>query len=145
MPGFFDLEPLMVARLMAPVETIKGHVLSMADWVGAQESGLPKPSVRVTYHTLGINADASTTVVEQTWLTVIAVQNVKGIKSGTAARNDAMPFVDTVFDLLDHWRIGNGFKQLMPVTPPVRGSIYMGVLYVPLAWKTSFTRDNQNP
>lgn len=140
--GWFDFEGLALERLNSAVTAgdLPLNVLSIDDINGVKEASLPKPSVRLAYGGHRITTDSGISTVDQTWLTVLALRNVRGIKQGTAARSAASPLVDIVFDLFLGWQPAKGFKALVPATSPVKSSMYQGVIYVPLAWTASFRR-----
>lgn len=148
-PTFLGLEPLITARLTDTVRPMGVHILATADVAGAQEASLPKPSVRTVYAGHRIVRDAGTPLppgwaqVEQTWLVVPAVRNVRDIKGAAPARSDVSPILDAVLDALDGWRPGSGYQALQSVTPPVGPATVDGCVYVPLAFTTKFRRNTQ--
>ena len=148
-PTFLGLEPLIVARLDATVRSaLQVPVLSTADIAGATEASLPKPSVRVAYggHQVvqsGAVLPAGWALIEQTWIVVPAVRNVRDIRAGAAPRADASPLCDAVLDALDGWAPGGGYGPLKSVTPGLRPATLDGCTYVPLAFTSRFRRTTQ--
>lgn len=148
-PTFLGLEPLIVARLDGAVRAaLKVPVLSTADIAGATEASLPKPSVRVAYSGHQVvqgNAPLPPgwALIEQTWIVVPAVRNVRDIKTGAAPRADASPLCDAVLDALDGWNPGGGYSPLKSVTPGIRPATLDGCTYVPLAFTSRFRRTTQ--
>lgn len=148
-PTFLGLEPLIVARLEATVRAeLSVAVLCTADIAGVTEASLPKPSVRVAYdgHQV-VRGDAPLppgwSLIEQTWLIVPAVRNVRDIKSGTAPRADASVLCDAVLDALDSWAPGGGYGPLKSVTPGLSPATIDGCTYIPLAFTSRFRRITQ--
>lgn len=149
MTTFLGLEPLIVARLEALVrDALSVHVLSTADLAATTEASLPKPSVRVAYGGHRIIQEAAPLPpgwahVEQTWVVVPAVRNVRDIKAGAAPRADASVLCDAVLDALDGWNAGNGYGALRSATPGFAPATIDGCTYVPLAFTSRFRRTTQ--
>lgn len=145
-PTFLGLEPLIINRLIeSPLTDLGVRVLAVKDFGSVAESSLPKPSVRVAFVGHRILADNGPVApgwarVEQTWLIVPAVRNVREMQTGAAAREDISPLIDIAFDALDGWPPGNGFGVLTSVTPGAAPSVYEGSLFVPLAFTSTFRR-----
>ncbi len=151
-PTFLGLEPLLVARLEDALQPLPENVrvLCVADMAGVLEKDLPKPSARIVYggHQVVPSKDPlppGWALIEQTWLVVPAVRNVRNIKAGTAGRADASPLIDAVWDALDGWRPGGGYSQLKSVSPGLRPATVEGCTYVPLAFTTRFRRNQTCP
>lgn len=150
-PTFLGLEPLIVERLQAFRLPGNARVLTVAEFAGAQEASLPAPSVRVAYAGHRIASDSSTplppgwALIEQTWLVVAAVRNVRGIKSGSASRMDASPLCDAILDALDGWMPGKGYTQLRSATPGLAALTQDGNTYIPLAFTSRFRRTTACP
>lgn len=146
-PTFLGLEPLLVARLEHALPA-GCRVLTLAEVAGATEASLPKPSVRVAY--LGHRIVASDAPlppgwaqIEQTWLVVPAVRNVRDIGSGAPGRADISPLCDAVLDALDGWAPGHGYGALKSATPGLAATTLEGCTYVPLAFTTRFRRTTE--
>ena len=148
-PTFLGLEPIILDRLIDRVRPMGVHVLSIADVAGAKEASLPKPSVRVVYAGHRIVRDPAVplppgwSMIEQTWLAVCAVRNVRDIKSAQSARSDASPIIDAVFDALDGFKPAGGYQTLASATPPAAPVTLDGCIYLPLAFTTKFRRTSQ--
>lgn len=94
MDSLFVLEPHLVQRLKDRLKALRPavHVLAAADLAGMNEAGQPVPAVHLVYQgyrVLNVRADKRMARIEQTWLAVAAVQNVKGLQTGSDARADA--------------------------------------------------------
>ncbi|MDR0717518.1 MAG: hypothetical protein LBF50_08890 [Azoarcus sp.] len=143
---FLGLEPRIIERLARsglPDDGVK--ILSIADVADATEQSLPKPSVRVAFGGYTIVQDATPLPpgwarIEQTWLVVPAVRNVREMTTGVAARHDASNLIDRVFDALEGWNPGDGYGVLKAATPGYRPVALDGSLYVPLAFTSTFRR-----
>ncbi len=135
-PGedFLFLEGLIVPHL----KTVLGEQIFVeraADLAGVMESGQNTPAVHVLYRGYRpSNAETDGFVgVIQTWLTVIAVRNVRAERSGEDARLEAGPIVSTVIKGLH----GQRFKGARPfrLAPAPSAGFGAGFLYLPLAWE----------
>ena len=149
-PTFLGMEPLLVARLEEALAPLAARVLCVADMAGVLEKDLPKPSARIVYGGHQVVRDDKPqapgwALIEQTWLVVPAVRNVRDIKTGTAGRAEASPLIDAVWDALDGWRPGSGYSPLKSVTPGLRPATVEGCTYVPLAFTTRFRRNQSCP
>lgn len=94
MDSLFVLEPHLVRRLKERLQHLRPsvHVLAATDLAGMNEAGQPVPAVHLVYQgyrVLEVRTDKRKARIEQTWLAVAAVQNVKGLQTGSAARADA--------------------------------------------------------
>jgi hypothetical protein len=143
---FLGLEPRIIERLRrAGLEDDGVWILSIAEVADATEQSLPKPSVRVAFGGHSIVQDAAPLPpgwvrIEQTWLAVPAVRNVREMASGAAARHDISRVIDRVFDALEGWNPGGGYGVLRAATPGYRPVALDGSLYVPLAFTSTFRR-----
>lgn len=137
-PTFLGAEALIAARLK---ERLPKHVrvLCLADVAGAQESELPVPSVRVVYDGYRISDENwSTTTFEQTYVVVVAVKNVRNLRDGSGAREEASPLIDDVIDALTGFQ-PEGYAPLT-ATNTVKPGYVDGRGYYPLAFTTQFRR-----
>ncbi|THF60907.1 phage tail terminator protein [Pseudothauera rhizosphaerae] len=142
-PTFLGLEPLIVARLEDTVRAaLQVAVLSTADIAGATEASLPKPSVRVVYggHRYVRVGNGGLPMVEQTWLAVPAVRNVRSMQSGAPGRAEISPLCDAVLDALEGWSPKHGYGRLESVTPSLGPATFEGCTFVPLAFLSRFSR-----
>lgn len=148
-PAFLGLEPLIVARLQAVLaERMPVTVLTMADVDGVTEASLPKPSVRIAYFGHQVVQDKAPlppgwALMEQTWLVVPAVRNVRHLRdnlAGDVSRAEASPLCDAVLDALDGWRPGGGYGALASVTPQLRPATVEGCTFIPFAFVSRFRR-----
>jgi hypothetical protein len=149
-PTWLGLEPLIIARLEPVSVPLNAAVLSVADLAGVLERDLPKPSVRVVYGGHQIVRDDKPlppgwALIEQTWIVVPAVRNVRDIRSGAAGRADASPLIDAAFDALDGWAPGGGYSPLKSITPGLRPATVEGCTFVPLAFTSRFRRSQTCP
>ena len=138
MVNHLALEPLLIARIKAAVPGFRA-VLGMADLASMQEAGQTTPAAHVIYQgdAYPPGAGSSTRLVEQTWLVVVAVRNVRDTVGGSAAREEAGVLISQVLTALSGWRCAPEEKPLTLVTPP-RPGFNAGYAYFPLAFKFSF-------
>jgi hypothetical protein len=141
--NFLGAEPLIIERLKAvlPPEV---HVLSAADLADVAAEQQPTPAVHVVYG--GYRAEDSrtgaTTVVVQSWITVIVTRNVADIEQGFHARQAAGPLAGQVMDALYRHRLlrapnvpfGSGPLRLAAAPAP---GFDAGHFYLPLGWECS--------
>lgn len=133
----------MVERLRTQLPK-EVHVLTAADLAGVAEGSQPTPAVHVVFGASSIkrvNPDGRSALVEQTWYTVIAVRNVRGVRSGIDARIDASTLADQVLATLMGSKMPPADQPLMLTTPPAPG-YSAGFLYLPLAWKAEVVLSN---
>lgn len=149
-PTFLGLEPILLDRLESVLSGVC-RVLSLAEVAGATEASLPKPSVRLAYFGHQVVSDGNTPLppgwaqIEQTWLVVPAVRNVRDLSSGAPGRAEISPLCDAVFDALDGWHPGGGYGRLKSITPGLRPATIDGCTYVPLAFVSRFRRSTECP
>lgn len=130
---FLFLEGLLVARLKTALGD-KVFVHTAADLNAVTESGQATPAVHVLYRGYRVaNAETDGFVgVVQTWLTVVAVRNVRNTTSGEDARLEAGPLATDVLDALYGARF-SGARSLRLANGPDAGYLG-GHFYLPLAW-----------
>lgn len=138
--SFLALESALIERLKArlPAGT---HVLTGADLAGVAEGSQPTPAVHVIYQGYRVaeaRPDGRAARIEQTWLAVVAVRNVRDARSGEAARNDASLLADGVIDALMGWQ-PPGTSSPLKITQAPRAGYFAGHLYLPLAFTTENT------
>lgn len=129
------LEPLIVARLR---ERLPGHVhvLSAADLAGVAEGSQPTPAVHVVYQGYRViesRPDGRAARLQQTWLAVVAVRNVRDAAAGSAARGDAGQIAESVIAAMMGWKPDAINKPLTLTSAPAAG-FRAGHLYLPLAF-----------
>lgn len=140
MDSLLILEPELLQRLKAelPAEMAGVHVLAAADLDGVAEEKQITPAVHLIYQgfrPLEHRADKKMVRIEQTWLTVVAVRNVRNTRSGAAARSDAGPLAGAVLLALLGWQPPSAAKPLtLSHAPPARFSA--GHMYLPQAFST---------
>ncbi|MEW6446327.1 MAG: DUF1834 domain-containing protein [Pseudomonadota bacterium] len=131
-----QLESHIIARLR---ERLPGHVhvLSAADLAGVAEGSQPTPAVHVVYQGYRViesRPDGRAARLQQTWLVVVAVRNVRDASAGSAARSDAGLLADGVIAALMGWKLDAVNKPLKLTNAPAAG-FRAGFLYVPLAFE----------
>lgn len=135
-PGFLALEPLIAARIRSVVVTPGLKVLAAADLAGLKANAQPSPAVHVIQGGHSVAVDGWLATITETWLTVVAVRNVRDAATGAAMRTDAGPILDALFAGLFGWRV-DGVKPLVPAKPP-RPGFEAGFGYFPLAWEATW-------
>jgi hypothetical protein len=133
------LEPLLVARLKAELpSTIK--VLTLPDIKAATDGTRPVPAVDVIYGGYTVEEDKGGMIkLTLKWLTMVAVRNLKEVREGAGARDEAGPLTDTVFEALHRWKPpleGYGTLRLANPIPPI---YVLGTLHFPLVWTVTLT------
>ena len=136
--NFLEPEPHIVARLK---EALAGqqpavHVLTAADLSGLKEDSQPVPAVHVVWNgfrVLESRADGAASRLDHTWLIVAAVRNVRTLKSGQAARQQAGELAARAGAALMGWRPPNVAGPLRLAPSPAAG-YSSGYLYLPLAF-----------
>lgn len=152
-PTWLGLEPLIKARLEAPLREHGARVISVEDMREAMfEDSLPKPSVRIVYagyRPLPEDNNAPTPPgfrrVEQLWVATVAVRNVRDMREGAASRAEASPLCDAVLDLLDVWNPGQGYGPLNLMAPQIAALTRDGCSYIPFAFSCRFRRKKTCP
>ena len=137
--SWLALEPLLVARLVERLDEVvpAANILTAPEIAAVTEQQQVSPAVYVIYRGSRVNQvvpDGTICEIEQAWGTVVAVRNVKEIRTGAAARADAGLILDQVFAALAGWR-PEGFRALRPIDPPASGYT-KGFQYHPLEWTT---------
>lgn len=116
-------------------------IMSAADLVGVSAQAQITPAIHILYDGYSIAdeiADGAITMIEQRWLVVVAVRNVRDNASGQATREDAGPLLSLVLSALLGWRPSTEHSALkLGVAPaPVYDA---GFGYFPLTFSTRLT------
>lgn len=141
--SFLSLETALVERLKATLPS-GVQVLNAADLAGVAEGSQPTPAVHVVYDSGAIKQltpDGRAAKVEQLWYAVIAVRNVRAVRSGSAARGDASALVDQVLAALMGWQAAPIQAPLMLSGLP-KTQYAAGFMYLPLAFKAEVVLSN---
>ncbi len=132
---FLRAEPLLVARS----EKILPEGIAVAtapDLEGVSEGNQPPKAVYVVYGGHRITqteGDGLIVELEQRWHTVVAVRNVREIRSGAPNRSDAGILLQTLFEGLTGHKLASDMRRLKPMPAPLPG-YRKGHGYYPLTW-----------
>lgn len=131
-------EPLIVARLEAKLAALNSvpRVFTAPDLAGVAEEQQVTPAVYVVYGGPRIGqvlADGAIVELDEVWHTVVVVRNLRGVRSGEAAREDASTILQAVFGALSGWKPSADLRKLRPINPP-RAGYSKGYGYYPLSW-----------
>lgn len=137
--NFLALEPYLVARLVDQLASLspKVHVMTAASLAGVTEDKQTTPAVQVVYQgykILEARSDGTLVRVEQTWLAVVAIKNMKNLRSGAAAREDVGLIAVQVARALMGFKPPVCLKPLQLVDGP-SGGFSAGHQYLPLAFQ----------
>lgn len=133
--SFLDLEHPLAARLRERLPAWV-HVLTRADLAVVAEGSQPTPAVHVVYQgyrVLENRPDGRAARIQQTWLVVAAVRNVRDAASGEAARADAGDLAESAARALMGWKPDGAHKPARLANAPASG-YRAGFLYLPLAF-----------
>lgn len=136
---WFDLEPLLVARLREKVQGVRA-VLTAADLAGVAAASQVTPAVHVIfggYRVSGQREDGRSARIEQDWLTVAVARNVsQGAEAAAVLRDDAGALIDELLPALMGWKPSPGLRELKLTSAP-RAAYQDGCMYLPIGWTTS--------
>ncbi len=135
--SFLSLESALVDRLKATLPS-DVHVLTAADLAGVAEGSQPTPAVHVVYGGYRVvEANSGFSTIEQTWYAVVTVRNVRGVKSGAGARNEADALLDAVYAALAAYKPPNA--RPLAITNAPKPQTTAGFMYFPLAFNSTIT------
>lgn len=149
MANFLALEQLLVTRLKSTLpepaaaagfKTV--HVLTAADLAGVTVEQQLTPAVQIIYQgykKVQGRSDGKVATIGQTWLVTVATRNLRDVKSGQAARNEAGLLASLVLDALMGWKPPSFSKPLELVDAPNGGHL-AGFFYLPLAFAAEFVK-----
>ncbi|OBS10788.1 phage tail terminator protein [Acidihalobacter prosperus] len=138
---YLDAETQIVALLQAAKIANVRTILTAGDLATVQENQQITPALHVIYNGESVPSASdmrgtygSPQVVYQQWLVVIAVRNVKKIREGEGAREDAGPIMNAVIKALQGVQLSADFpRHLRRATPP-KPKYTTGFAYFPLAF-----------
>lgn len=134
---FVDLENEIVARLK---ETVPANVrvMTSAELASVTEGNQPTPAVHVIYRNYRVvetRPDGKAARIEQQWMLVVAVKNLRQMISGDAARSDAMELADIVAPSMMGWKAAAATKPFKITNAPAAAQ-GTGHYYLPLVFVT---------
>lgn len=138
MDNLLALEAVLVQRLTEQLADLspKVKVLTAVDLAGVTEASQVTPAVHVIYRGYRVvesRADGKAARIEQTWLTVVACDNKRNLRTGEAARVDAGAIARRVCSALMGFNPGPVSKPLRLAEGPEAG-FSNGYQYLPLAF-----------
>lgn len=142
---YLALEGLIVARLAAQTAMPAKRVLTAPDIEQVEEARQTTPAYHVIYagdrapSGGGGAARSRYQVVEQLWLVVVAVKNVRDVRRGQAAREQAGPWVTELIAALQGWRPGDDYNELQRDLGAPPAAYQAGYFYVPTLWAVTFS------
>jgi len=143
---YLALEDLIVARLQAETAMPDRQVLTAPDIEEVEEQQQTTPAYHVIYAgdraaggARGVAANARAQVVEQLWLVVVAVKNVRKVRRGKAAREDAGPWVTEAIAALQGWKPASGYSHVQRDLSAPPAAYQAGYFYVPTLWAVTFS------
>lgn len=134
------LEPLLIARLKAEVPGFR-DVLCAADLASIQESSQSTPAAHVVLDSDGFpdtESGKKMTRIEQVWVVMVTVRNVRDTLGGADTRKDAGPLIKAVHKALSGWHPSPEDKPLVRVKPPYKSGFNAGFGYFPMAFRFTF-------
>lgn len=132
---FFAAAPLLVERLQARVPMLAA-VLVATDATAAQESAQPTPAAHVIYLGYRIAEQQSGLLrIEQHWMTVIAVRDLRQTTREVPAQVTAGPLVGAVVNALAGWQPRQDHSALALMNGPA-AAYAPGAAWIPLVWRT---------
>lgn len=141
---YLALESLIVDRLMKETTMPDRHVLTAPDIEQVEEEQQTTPAYHVIYagdrapSAGGTAAASRAQVVEQLWLVVVAVRNVRDVRRGKAARELAGPWVTELINALQGWQPGQDYNELRRDLSAPPAAYQKGFFYVPTLWASTF-------
>jgi len=144
-PSFLALEDLLIERLTSQLDGEIRAVLRARDLAGVAEQRQVTPAVHVLYrgHRPGEQrGDGTIQRIEQQWMAVVAVRNVRDVRGGQGAREEAGPIVTAVLNALLGWRPNKWYSPLH-LQPAPAAAWTEGFGYVPLLFSTQIVLRGQ--
>ena len=137
--NFLEPEQHIVARLKEALAGLQPavHVLTATDLAAIKEETQPVPAVHVVWNgfrVLEARSDGAAARLDHTWLIVSAVKNVRTLKSGQAAREQAGELAARAGAALMGYRPPNVAGPMRLAPAPGSGISPAGYMYLPLAF-----------
>ncbi|HKJ94853.1 MAG TPA: hypothetical protein VKA32_04410 [Gammaproteobacteria bacterium] len=138
---YLAVESALIAQIKAIEQGFKA-VLGAADLQGLQQRQQITPAAHVVYQGDDLPTGSQDRGVYgkpqrvmQRWIVAVAVRNVRGIRQGTAVREEAGPLMATLIEGLEGWQPPSPFRPLKraPSPPPWFSE---GFAYFPLLFTT---------
>lgn len=133
-------EQAIIERLQAQLTELRA-VYAVADTATLTEAQQQTPNAQVFYHRDvvdstpgGQRGQGRAQLVHQIFCVVLAVRNVRDVRGGTGARNEAGPILTRIIQALAGWKPSEHHDALRRVTPPIAVAYETGFRYYPLAF-----------
>lgn len=141
---YLALEALIVDRLNSATAMTERRILTAPDVEAVEEAKQTTPAYHVIYAGdrapagRSTAADSRAQLVEQLWLVVVAVKNVRETRRGKAARGLAGPWVTEAITALQGWQPGGEYWPLQRDLSAPPAAYQAGFFYVPTLWACVF-------
>ena len=136
--NFLAMEPLLVEQLKAKLADMlpKIDVLTSVDLNAVAEETQITPAIHVVYADYHVAEAVGSKVyrVEQTWLAVVVTRNMRSLRAGTDAREDAGLIAMRVLAALVGFKPEIATKPMKFIDGP-KGGFRVGCQYLPLAFQ----------
>lgn len=73
--------------------------------------------------------------VDQRWMLLVAIKNVRGLVSGSGARQEAGPLLMQTISTFAGWKPGEGYRPMRRMSGP-RPGVFAGFAYFPVVFAT---------
>ena len=122
MESLFAVEPLIIARLKERVPGLRS-VDGALDVMDAISGSRPPPAAAVIWDGESVprgdtHQVGGEQIVEQRWLVVLGIRNVRAAATGGGLRDEAGPLLLQINATLQGWRPGLGFGRLSKAGAP---------------------------
>jgi hypothetical protein len=135
--NYLELEPIIIERWKTQMPELV-NVVAIADLPDIMQVSQSVPAGIVYYDgdNIGTNTDRGASQgVDQRWALVVAVRNVRDVREGSAARQEAGPLISKTLNVIAGWKPKEGYKEFRRISGP--GPAYTkGFAYFPLLFST---------
>ena len=136
--NFLAMEPLLVEQLKAKLADMlpKIDVLTSVDLNAVSEETQVTPAIHVVYADYHVAESKGGKLyrIEQTWLAVVVTRNMRSLRAGTDAREDAGLIAMRVLAALGGFQPTIATKPMALIDGP-KGGFRVGCQYLPLAFQ----------
>lgn len=135
MNDYFAAEALILERLSSQIPAFR-LVQGARDFAGVLEQTGVSPAIHLVYDGQEVRMGAgSAQAVDQLWLVVVAVKNVREATNGLGERQEAGPLLIQTCQALLGWRPGEDHGPMRMVSAS-GASFAQGVAFFPLRFST---------
>lgn len=137
--NYLGIEPLIVTYWQAAVPALADRVFAIGEAENVEKFRQFTPGGLVYYDGYSIASKSDkgkANALDQLWVLVVQVRNVRDARSGAPARVDAGELISDTIDAFVGWQPDAGYREFQLAPSNYKPSYLPGYAYFPLTFST---------